>query len=416
MNNIITALIFLLIGGSTLYAQSFQQDLKDSVIYLSPQDEAFMIDKETKYLFKISSEENSLADIATNQSFSVAFERKLSKAFSLSVMANSPRSYDLWNQQNILVKTLYWRVGAELRYYYHMPGKIKQKKQANNLSGAYFGAQFVRGFYTGNEYYSTVNNNAYSISYGIQKRFLNRGFVDFYLSLGNTNFRDNLSLSAGVRAGLALGKNYQLSDDLICPIFKCHSNKKHALKINFLRRWSLQWNNVPAFVSSGDFWFLFISPNVSQEVKIANSPLSFEHDLETSLSFSSLRIQSDNFGINNYILRYHAGLRFYHGMMNRIKRGQSGNNFSGMYSFARTKLERYSYYNFGFDSETGGRFPREIIQKEVEAQVGVGYQKEVLERLYFDLGIGATRDIKLNLDRAPQGIGLVSYVKVGLMF
>ena len=429
MKKPIYTLFFFLVWGASVFSQTFQEAMPDSVIYLTPEEEAFMIDKETKSLFKFYPNATSLLDVATRQPFSFAFEQKISSAFSVSLLAGFPRTVTLQALTGQLWKGTHWRGGLELRYYYQMPGLIKKNKQANNLSGNYFGIKYERGITSSKDQANSEYFNFFNIVYGTQKRFLNRGFIDFSIRLGNTQsyrnhpllangkywVRDNFYLSAGIKAGIALGKNYKMSEDLVCPIFKCYSNRKSAFKINLVRNWSFGRSDSYPGSNFEDAWYVSLSPNISYEFKIAKSPLSFDQDLDVNVFFSSARFATPGFGMSSYSLKYHAGFRYYHGMRNRIRKGKSGNNLSGFYSFARAKLEQassgYTYYRFN-----DVLFSERIIQKELEAQVGIGYQKEVLERLYFDLGIATTKDIKLNLNRALDGFQLTSYIKVGLMF
>ncbi len=427
MKKSIYTLFFFLVWTLPVFSQISQGALPDSVIYLTPAEEAFMIDKETKSLFKVFSQETSVENIGTKQNLFIAFERKISNALSVSLLTRSPQRTSLTYPNGESIDRLFWQGGLELRYYYKMPGLIKKKQQANNLSSNYIGAKYERSWSSGKGEALFGDGDYYNIVYGIQKRFLNRGFVDFSVRLGNKQLyetvqrisgpqietRNNFYLSVGIIAGLALGKNYKLSDDLVCPVFKCYSNRKFAFKINLLRTWSLGKRDN---YSIADTWTASVSPNISYEIKLANSPLSFDQDLELGLDFSNTRSEKLDFGLRSYVLRYYAGFRFYHGMKNRISKGQSGNNLSGLYSFGRAKLEQVAFLRFEENPDTGLDQLVKYIYKEVEAQIGIGYQKEVLERLYFDLGIGAAKDIKLNLNRDLLGVQVISYIKVGLMF
>lgn len=429
MYKVIYSLILFFLGMNPIFCQVFENALKDSVIYLTPQEEAFMIDKETKYLFKVIPLGASLVGIATRQSLSFAFEKKVSQAFSISLLADLPQFYNGRGSNGELVKNVNWRLGSELRHYYQMSRLIKNNKQADNLTGRYVGFRYNRSWNTGgtNDFGTT---NSFQFSWGEQKRFLNRGFVDYSIGLGlrhnvqtiqlvngpTEGSQLNFFLSAGIKAGLALGKNYNLSDDVVCPIFRCHANRKAAFKINLVRNWSVGRNQSFFGESGAGTWYLSLNPDVGFELKIANSPLAFVQDVDFNIYFSSIRFDEPGFGISSWALRYYPGFRYYHGMMNRIKKGKSGNNLSGIYSFARAKLERSEFLSFILDPDTGLFNIRQEVNKEIEAQVGVGYQKEVLERLYFDLGIGATKDVKRNADQILQGVGLTSYIKVGLMF
>ena len=84
MNKNLLLLAFLLVLTQAGIAQNDSANFGDTVLYITPLEEAFMIDKETKSLFKINPLVNGLDELTRNAWFSFAYEQKLSEAFSLT--------------------------------------------------------------------------------------------------------------------------------------------------------------------------------------------------------------------------------------------------------------------------------------------------------------------------------------------
>ncbi len=150
MSKVISAVIILLILSTPIFSQGYQNVLKDAVSYLTPEEEAFMIDKKSTYLFKLYPYSSSLANVVNRQGLSFAFEKKLLKAFSVSLLADFPQAID-WQSplKSKVSESTFFRGGIELRYYYKMASLLEKGKQANNLSSNYFGVKLERGWFIG---------------------------------------------------------------------------------------------------------------------------------------------------------------------------------------------------------------------------------------------------------------------------
>jgi len=394
--------------------------MEDSILYITPQEEAFMIDKETKSLFKIQPLRYSLADVNRLRNFSFAFEQKLSNAFSISPIVNIDFNNNIAGESNRV------GLGMEVRYYYKLPKLIKEQKQANNLSSNYFAASFLTNYSTGSNWSKNYDN--INLSYGIQKRFLNYGYLDFKVNLGvnrvilnrpninpsqGSSF-NHLYLSTGTNVGIGLGKKYELSEEAKCPIFRCFSNRRSAFKINLNKTWSLSRHLRDTKQTT-----LFLNPNIIHEVKIGKSPVSFEQDLDAWIYFSDRRFNNDGtynnrFGLSSYRLKYRMGFKYYYSLKSRIRNGKSGNNLSGHYIFGRGEFTLGQTPTFEL-LENGLWITKKLNYRGQGVQLGAGYQKEVLENLFFDINLGVSRGVGKHKN-FQNNFEVISDIKVGIMF
>jgi len=403
MKNIILSFLCILLSLSYVNGQSSNLQ-EDSILYITPADEAFMIDKESTSLLKVSSPFNSLVNVGSQQALIVAFEQKISTA--LSVIPSVDINFIQF--ENFKISSI--RLGAELRYYYRMKNLIQNKKQANNLSSNYFAVSYGNGISVNN---STPFWNS-SLTYGIQKRFLNYGYLDYRLSLSRTEY-DLLgaafySISSGFNVGLGFGKNYNLEEDAKCPIFKCYTNRTSAIKINLNNSSGITMAN--NLRGEGASYSFFLRPNFIYEHKIANSPLSIENDLNVNINFGNYY-----FG-NTYNIWYdltnRIGLKYYVNQRKNIRNGKSGNNLSGQYIFARSSIQYGKFATTIFiDFETT---TISEMRSGYSWQAGYGIQKEVLKNFFFDINLGISKPTKVIYTNETKKIKLVSDIKVGLMF
>ena len=364
------------IAASTSNAQITSKSLlQDSVLYLTAAQEAFMIDKETKGLFKTSP---------------LAYERKLSKALSIN-----------FEFQPTAVVADFYSFGAislnlggnlELRNYWRLPELIRSGKQANNLSSEYYGlgVGFSTPISNGSDGLFLDQRKIYAVI-GSQKRFLNYGFLDYGVKLGYTEndfeatgifeFERNLSsisISTFINAGFAFGKRYSINDETKCPIFKCNLDKKSMLKINYRGISSFTYGET--LESKGEkILRIDANPNISYERKIGSSPLSINQELDVSVAISTGDVQ--------YLrLNYSIGVRYYNRLKKRIQSGQSGNNLSGMYFKTRGTYSTTGYNYFQHTSNEGEFIVKKTSGSHINLDIGLGYQKTVLKNYYFDLG------------------------------
>lgn len=412
-------LLFALLGAS-LSAQEGKNIAKDTVAYLTAEQEAFMIDKETKYLFKTSP---------------LQYEQKLSKAFSFNLLfvpellfgrkltADSDETY---------LSSIFLQGEAELRYYYKLPRLIKEGKQANNLSSSYlsFGGRYGKTVYRNDEPILTSSRSAYELfgAWGDQKRFLNYGYLDYGIELSyqrssitQSPFSEDgvfntVSLSTRIKVGFAFGQNYDIKEETKCPIFKCYLDRKSAFKLNYNSLFAIAFGESLVSDSKNQLFIRF-NPNIGYEYKIGSTSFSIDQDFGVSLSLSNTQgIDRNDFGISQYSIYYAIGGRYYFKLKSNINKGKSGNNLSGVYMFLRGSYDRY-VSEFTFTSINGPVISK-YKNENIRAGFGIGYQKTVLNDLYFDLQFGFKPTLKSIGDEVNESTDsfILMDIKVGKMF
>lgn len=390
--------------AAIITGQSLSEFSQDSVLYLTDKQEAFMIDKETKYLFKTGP---------------LGFEKKLNESISLNTVFQPTYS----GASGFRLES-----GLELRYYYKMSKLIEQGKQADNLSSEYFsaGVGYIGAPFIGNG--NAINSFSYNINWGSQRRFLNYGYIDVGIRLDYSTYEYKfpgnstnplvtasfLTLSNKTAVGFAFGKNYEISDVVKCPIFKCNLDMKSAVKYNLNKLFSLSYGT--SSVYNNDYRFgLNLNPEISYEYKLGSSPISINQELDILLGFSSkISELNPNAGLSEYRIGYLVSLRHYFQLNSRIKKGKSGNNLSGFYwygggsfQYGDSKLPLYVQ-----ESEEGKHNYLDFIY-------GIGYQKTMLNNFYFDFHTGMT--VRVNEIVAPRNSedhyegGFIDF-KIGKLF
>jgi len=422
MKNLIYTLLTICLASIFSLAQD--SNLADSILYVTPEEEAFMIDKKTTSLFKIQPLSNSFTDRIRGNTFSFAFEQKLNKSFSISPIIN----LDISNDIEVLKSNV--GLGVEFRYYHKLSRLIKEKKQANNLSSNYFASSFHTNFNIGDNVFK--KSNSVEFSYGVQKRFLNYGYLDFSVNLGMNRF--NLDSNSGIgpfrasdtqvyylstetNVGIGFGKRYEITEEAKCPIFRCFSNRRSAFKLNLNKTWSLVRRS--SSLVDNDITALSMNPNIAYEIKLGKSPISFEQDLDIWITFSDYRLNNNGdpknrFGFDGFSMRYRAGLKYYHSLKSRIRNGKSGNNLSGVYIFGRGEFRSANSYTSILD-DAGNTELKRVIYRGQGVQLGYGYQKEVLKNLFYDISLGISKGFGEH-KYFSKNLSLVSDIKVGIMF
>lgn len=412
-------LTFVLIVAS-LSAQESTKIAQDSVVYLTAEQEAFMIDKETKYLFKTRP---------------LQVEQKLSEAFSINFFFAPELLFGrvLTSTSNeTFLSSVYLEAETELRYYYKLPRLIKEGKQANNLSSSYFGfgGRFGKTVYSSDKSFTTASRTSYQLygAWGEQKRFLNYGYLDYGLELsyqrskiginplGGAGVYNTVNLSTRTNVGFAFGQTYDIKEETKCPIFKCYLDRKSAFKINYNSLLAISVGKNVVSENRNEF-FIRINPNIAYEHKIGSTPFSLIQDLDVLVSLTNTKgIDRNDFGVGVYSIDYELGGRYYFHLKSDIKKGKSGNNLAGGYGFLRGSYERFvSEFTF---TRPDGPFISKYKNENIRAEFGVGYQKSVLNDLYFDLQFGFRPKLKTYgsaIQETTESF-FVSDFKVGKMF
>ena len=320
-------ILILLFSLSCIHA--FGQDIydqQDSVIYVTAKDEALLLDKETKFVFK------------TNP---LSFEVKVGKSFSviphLGDLILSPR-----------------KVGVETRYYHNMARRIREGRQASNISGRYISAIAKSGFEN-----TEKRSLDLGLNYGFQQRILNREYFDMGLSVRYSVVPDTTLTSGAVnsigigtfmRYGFMFGKKQSIDPNSTCSLIKCHNNRKSAWKLRLNDLVSISRKS--GYEDTDPFWLFSANPQIVFEQKILNSSFSLEQELQSTIrlgynnrgyvSIPALGIEFRN------SFSYVIGSKYYYKMAKKVLEGTGGNNLSGPYLFVRAKHTQFTGESDGF--------------------------------------------------------------------
>ncbi|MFT6334042.1 MAG: hypothetical protein ACJATI_000774 [Halioglobus sp.] len=136
-----------------------------------------------------------------------------------------------------------------------------------------------------------------------------------------------------------------------------------------------------------------INPNIVYEVKLGSSSFSINQDLDISVTLSNIEsVDLNKFGPSVFTIDYSVGGRYYFNHKSNISKGKSGNNLSGGYIFLRI-----SYNRFGTESTLTGSnglsYEKDYEYEHINVESGVGFQKTVLNDLYFDIQFGFTGEV-----------------------
>lgn len=388
-------ILYILAFGIVILNGQDSGVISDSIIYITPEDEVLLRDREAKYLIKLGSD--------------AAAEFKLSKAWSLEVELGP---------DNIILNKPDISFALGTRYYYQMAKRIKEGKQANNFSGHYFSAMLSRGFNFGDPILDPgFDATAMTLGIGTQQRYLQNEYFDFGIFLdfqkygirGDPKLRNSFTLRTESIYGFVFGKKHDLNEDKFCPVIKCYQDRRSAFKIN---RNDFFLLNISQLYNTDTYWFVRMNPKVGYEFKIGNSPFSIDQSIGASFSFSSLYGSVDaipaldlpSFSSSaRTTLTYDIASRYYYRMKKSILSGEQGNNLSGSYIYLRFRHE-----------EEHNRNTKEWTSNGI-ALFGIGRQTTITGRLFLDAKLAVGPELYGNNSTGRQIDGELEFV-IGYMF
>ena len=352
----------------------------DSVVeYLTPMEYAFMLHEETNWLFKASMVAYwEYGRVAGNLKLSI--EKKIANGFSLNaVLFNySSSKLGLSPSDNFGIES-----SLESRWYYKNHKNIRDNIPTANLSGGYvaLGAGYRKAYhavYDRETGYSDLEFIPLYAKWGVQRRFLKRGFVDVGLMAGwnkslSGDTWSTLFFNTYVDVGLAFTRDkYKLDFDKLCPVLRCHAEDRFLLKTNLVNIINLAYVRESLIGS--------IEPNIAAEFKLGTSPFSINTKLGSKFQYSKVQnYDAEIFSINPELT---IEGRYYYNLHRRMLKGKSGNGLSANYiSLGGTYLG--GYYN----STSGGNNRREE-SSFVGIKAGTGIQRLISNHLYLDMNIG----------------------------
>lgn len=342
--------------------------------FIDRYDNVFMTRVPTRNLVKIGYTSSDVRGIGIMLGYEYKLRPQLSIEASVYVKTNNAGDgiYTFtreWTQN--------WWLRAKARWYYNMGKRIQKGLNANNFSGAYVAALVDKRFGYWDKT-SPTNSNEYTfgLTTGFQSRVFNRGHVD--ISLGayyldqegsrlNPNYppyknlrNRNFILSTQMTVGVAFGDWKRNAPTETCEVLLCDEEIRNQWKLRFPE----------ASLGLGQ---RSLRLGIAREAKFGNSPFSI--DINANAEF----YDSELARMKGFSVKTGLQARYYFLQPMQIRRGKSGNNFSGFY----TALEIANY--LAKRSVTPSSLPFNV--KYWGASFSVGFQQRLFKNIFVDSAI-----------------------------
>ncbi len=372
INRLIITAIFLLITvflTAPVYSQNtVKHDINtpkaDTLVkYLTPMEYAFMMHEQTSWLIKVGIITKSFG---MDNFYYAGFEKRIAPAFTLNFSVDYGIYLESFEKG--------FQFSLEPRWYYRLNKRIKEGQTARNMSDNYVAIGLSNTLF---KYEHPKFENYYSLyaKWGMQRRFLKHGYVDFSVKTGlglpvvDGSSKPFFTFSTNTNLGIAFTKDqYKLNREKLCPVLKCYSSEKYVLKTNLNGLLYLSYANYRK-----SFYF---TPSLSFERKIGHSPFSIN---TTLIAFFN---HQDDTHYNLKWTYYGAVLslenRWYYNLRQRILNGKTGNGLSANYiAIGGTYRYIHSYEN----NMTFSDFAPSVYTI-------TGWQRLYSKHIYTDISIG----------------------------
>jgi len=344
--------------------------------FIDRYENIFMTKVPTRHMVKMDivmntglSSDLKLSDIS-NLNYQMGYEFKVSPEFSLGVNALLKNYYTTNGGNGRIISA-----GLLGRWYFDMKRRIREGKSANNFSGNYLSAVHERQWELSAK---LAPSSKSGVEFGMQRRFLNYGRIDFAIGIfyqhysdstnrSNMFFQENRSdfaIITRTNLGLAFGDWKRTNNLPVCEMLRCDE---------FLgSQWKVLWpvlNLGPRTQRA--------TVGLAYERKIGKTPLSLNAQIFADYyhHFNGYIINFRNTSDVAYQIQPSLQMRYYFLQKRKIKRGTGGNNLSGLY------LGPYSDY-----VKISERLNQEANKREhLGAGFIVGYQKTLLRNGYIDI-------------------------------
>lgn len=382
--------------------------------FIDRYDDAFGTYVPAKWLFKwdlaslLPQTASSYTTLSSSISSALRFsvERKLSPGFSINATYAYGFGYNSFFRFSTIGGVYTNNLARhefliEPRWYFGMKKRIEQGKGANNFSGNYFGLELRHGRRqnAAEDNLPTVEFNAASLRFGLQRRVFKHGYFDISTGLGINHFpasqfsRERTALISDTRigVGLALAKpktTLEKSPDY-CNALQCFREER--------RMWKVDLYNILKIYTLDN---IRLNLNVAMEQKLGNSPFSVE--ISGDLSGQTIDYEAFNYTADQLSWGSKLQLqgRYYYNLKKRIAMGKSGNNLSGAYLALQSSV---SHTRAKVNSVIGN-VPSEGTYQNTQILNGVvwGIQYRIFRRAFIDFNLGASIG---NTWRESQTIG-----------
>ena len=435
-------------GGSDSLRYSQENGTLEKQRFIDQYDYVFMTKEPTKWMLKVMSQPfysptNNLFSRfrpAALSPFWLNFERKITPSFSVqlgatyfirmssitSIDGKSVSALPYYDFDNANRRTTLGDVGiffgsVEGRWYYNLAKRVKEGKSANNFSGNYFGFRLEKAFNpnlsqnsteltSANGKYNTDYvfeqfNQRLTLAYGIQRRFLGHGLIDFGLQLSQSSFQEvgnqltfldgdnsvfdrnnpkpnfwgniqnnwsdlgkrrEWQLRTELRFGMAIGDFKKTKKRPLCDVLKCYEEQQSL--------WKFSWPQI----TLGPREQSLVS-SIAYERRIGNSAFSINTQLDFQLmhgAYQNVFYQgaSGNLNLSKVYLLASIQPRFYFTQSRRIKQYGTGHNLSGWYvagsvnviiendvvAFNNSTSQKFQFNRFGLKPALG--FQQQLFQ------------------------------------------------------
>lgn len=372
--------------------------------FIDRYENVFMTKIPTRKMFKLG----YLATTYNGIGLNAAFEYKVLPAWSLEATLTSRASIDGNSltinrfQRQLSGRNLFASIGS--RWYFEMNKRIARQQSANNFSGSYLAISYESSL---SAIQSHRSRQHFSLTYGLQSRFLSNGFLDFslglyyvspYLSVYRTDYPEvpgftarNFAIASRSLLGIAFGDWKRNHKGPLCDVLHCDYFVKQHFKVR------LPELNIGIESQS-------IRGEVSCERKLGKSPLSVNLSVWNETTNSSS-------GGSSFVVVGEAQFRWYYLQKRQVRKGKASDNLSGLYVGSRFA---YNYYRSVI------RFivpvdPQRAVFSSWDTSAGIltGYQQRLFHKLYFDATVSYSgtsvqrRFLKVNRAelQAKAGIG-----------
>lgn len=392
--------VFTFLGLNIFYLSAHSQNetqintttnQTDRIIqYLTPLEYAFMMHEETSWLFKMSYSQLS----SDFYSFGASIEKRIAPNFTLNYKfdVKVTLNHDELKYNNITN-------ALEARWYYRMNKRIKENKGAKNMSGNYLAV--------GIDAYSSTTFHFYMATlyakWGLQRRFLKNGLIDFGLKAGvvNTLISENQQFfifNTFTDIGFAFTKDkYKLDHEKLCPVLKCYDADNFVIKSDLVSLLHIFLDN--------DISQIVISPNIAIERKIGKSAFSINTELDLLFRRFHQNINQQVYKYVDYEMSLMLEGRWYYNLKNRMLKGKTGNSLSANYialggSYTISQVDNY-------DSPIS-----KLSYPTIHLSTGI--QRLISKHLYYDfnIGVGYIFDQK----NRPDGLIMPFNIAIGYRF
>ncbi|MCE7043001.1 hypothetical protein [Dyadobacter sp. CY312] len=410
-------LIFILLFTNVVLAQDSTQisysEIQDTLVkqrFIDRYENVFMTKVPTRHMFKVGISQYYQATPFplynempfTNLSLHLGYEFKFLPAFSIALSGHIPNYGTSAPLRYAWSSTV---LDAQLRWFVDMKRRIRKGKSANNFSGNYAALFYnLPGTY---DYREIVG-----LKLGLQRRFLNSGFMDFAIALEH-EIQGGNSISTQASFGFAFGDWKKAKSAPICDILFCDENIQEQWKIK-----------LPELTFG--YYLNRIRAGVAYERKVKETPfsLNFQLDLGVNKGFNYIsRKNLADFTPEYYPYSYKLTFskeffssfsiqpRYYFLQKRQQTRGRTSNGLSSFY----TGINFENNFYIGDHGDLSYMRGKAIV-KQNTLHIGpmIGFQQRVFKNGYIDLN--TSYNYKREFYNDQNSFGFRGNLSVGLAF